>query len=230
MTHQPAVGTAAVCFKFGWEDFKTARWLWRVDPWRARGRACWWLYIAYGLWKAAGVALLMNIGIILGLVLLEDKQRQGLAPAEDRLIRSFLGAWLMTLGGCVASFLMAAVAVAFARWNEVRLWLGSAACRSRRANLWPPSGPDSPRANRLAPLLATTGYAFAVLMTVPVALYSGVLRQARPGDLLLGIFLWSMFLLPACLAIWMYRAAGAQSARECWPLDELEAPSDDPVQ
>ena len=38
LTHQPALGAVAVCLKFGWEDFRTARWLYNTDPqlWRRR--------------------------------------------------------------------------------------------------------------------------------------------------------------------------------------------------
>ena len=53
LTAQPALAVAAVCVKFGWEDFRTARWLRRSDPDRLRGRACFWLYVASGLWKTA---------------------------------------------------------------------------------------------------------------------------------------------------------------------------------
>src|SRR5205823_1721793 len=45
LTTQPALGAVAVCLKFGWEDFRTARWLRRRDPNRRRGRACFWLYV-----------------------------------------------------------------------------------------------------------------------------------------------------------------------------------------
>jgi len=57
LTRQPALGAVAVCLKFGWEDFSAARWLWRRDPDRARGRCCSWLYFAWGLWKTAIVRL-----------------------------------------------------------------------------------------------------------------------------------------------------------------------------
>src|SRR6266566_1511806 len=59
LTTQPALGAVAVCLKFGWEDFRTARWLRRRDPDRRRGRACFWLYVGNGLWKTAVVAVVM---------------------------------------------------------------------------------------------------------------------------------------------------------------------------
>ena len=64
LTAQPALGVAAVCIKFGWDDFRTAWWLRRRDPdWR-RARACFWLYLASGLWKLAISASLMIFAYI----------------------------------------------------------------------------------------------------------------------------------------------------------------------
>src|SRR4051794_36905981 len=59
LTAQPALGVAAICLKFGWEDFPPAFWLRRNDPQRTRADACFWLYIASGVWKAAITASVM---------------------------------------------------------------------------------------------------------------------------------------------------------------------------
>src|SRR5438552_14652063 len=64
LTTQPALGAVAVCLKFGWEDFRTARWLGRRDPDRRRGRAHFWLYAGNGLLKAAGVASVMTFAMV----------------------------------------------------------------------------------------------------------------------------------------------------------------------
>src|SRR5579883_2341719 len=64
LTTKPTLGAVAVCLKFGWEDFRTAIWLRRNDPRRLRGRACFWLYLASGLAKTAGVAGLMSIAFV----------------------------------------------------------------------------------------------------------------------------------------------------------------------
>src|SRR5579864_658654 len=61
LTTKPTLGAVAVCLKYGWEDFRAAIWLRRVDPRRLRGRACFWLYLAWGLTKTAAVACLMSI-------------------------------------------------------------------------------------------------------------------------------------------------------------------------
>src|SRR5262245_6522225 len=64
LTAQPALGVAAVCAKFGWDDFRTARWLLRIDPNPARGWACAWLSIANGLVKVSFTATLLSAAII----------------------------------------------------------------------------------------------------------------------------------------------------------------------
>ena len=61
LTRQPALGVATLCLKFGWQDFKTARWLRRFDPCQARGLACWWMYTGWGLLKVVLAAEAMTV-------------------------------------------------------------------------------------------------------------------------------------------------------------------------
>src|SRR3954449_3340007 len=65
LTHSPALACVFICLKFGLEDFRTAAWLYRHDPSRWRREATFALYLAWGLWKAAGVAFLMASGFAL---------------------------------------------------------------------------------------------------------------------------------------------------------------------
>src|SRR5436305_6385075 len=58
-TTQPALGAAMLSLKFGWRDFRAALWLRRTDPDPGRGRACFWLYGANGLWKIALVSVVV---------------------------------------------------------------------------------------------------------------------------------------------------------------------------
>src|SRR5262249_54730089 len=63
LTTQPLLASFVICLKFGWEDFRTAFWLRRVDPCRPRAKACFALYIASGLWKTAIAASAMFCAI-----------------------------------------------------------------------------------------------------------------------------------------------------------------------
>src|SRR5205085_2578363 len=135
LTSRPALGAVAVCVKFGWEDFQTARWLWRTDPDRGRGQACFWLYLASGLWKTAVVAFVMSMAF----TAVTPRAGNGPPPAgaADALL-AFAG----TVSACLIGLLLSAAATALAvrlAWRRgVRLWLGSAAHRARRGNFWPP--------------------------------------------------------------------------------------------
>jgi hypothetical protein len=169
MTRQPALAAVAVCLKFGWEDFATARWLWRSDPDRRRGRCCSWLYFAWGLWKTAFVAFLMSVAFA-GLTPVQGRPPGG---APDPLL-AFAGTFLTALVGFALSTLATAWAVALAWRGGFRLWLDRAVHRARRAGGWPPSDFCAGRTNRLDLLLLTSlGLtllaALAVLLPVLVA-------------------------------------------------------------
>jgi hypothetical protein len=161
VTHQPALGAVAVCLKFGWEDFRTARWLWQNDaiPWRRRGT--FWLYVAWGLWKTAVVAFLMSIGFAL------LAPRNPLPPAARDALLAFLGTFFTTVIGFGLAALLTALA-GFCAWaGGVRLWLDSAVHRARRAECWPPAPFCEGRRNRLGHLLLTAlalGFLFVLVV------------------------------------------------------------------
>jgi hypothetical protein len=162
LTTQPALGAATMCIKFGWEDFRTAWWLRRRDPKLVRGRACFWLYIANGLWKAAVVAFVM--GYVLTVVADQvPGQRRGRANAV------LGGIGLTLVFGLTLSAVMALSAVWLAHRHGLRLWLHSAVHRACWADDWPPPDTTPPRVNRMGCLLLTglvLDLAFLVLAVV----------------------------------------------------------------
>ena len=127
LTAQPALAAVGVCLKFGWEDFRTAWWLRRRDSDRRRGAACFWLYLANGLWKAAVVAFVM--GFALGMV---AEQIPG--PRRARRLEEIVGAIVLTtVFGFSLSGLAAMRAIWIARRDGLRLWLHSASTALARA-------------------------------------------------------------------------------------------------
>jgi hypothetical protein len=133
-THDPAIAATALCVKFGWEDFRTARWLRRTDPDTRRGKACWWLYFASSLWKVAVSALAMFLLI----VVLEhafDIRQQGRAVDVLALIK---GAFLSLLFASLLLVLATVIALVLARRFNVRVWLNGAVGYARRRSEWPP--------------------------------------------------------------------------------------------
>ena len=131
VTANPAVGVAVACLKFGWEDWLSALWLRRADPDPQRGRACFWMYGASGLWKSSIVAFLAMFAMPLLAVFVANPRARALGPY-------LVGAALMALGG-FGTFLIAGwIAIGVALRNRVKVWVGPEAHWARRRNHWPP--------------------------------------------------------------------------------------------
>src|SRR5262245_29129752 len=110
LTHKPALGAMAVCLKFGLNDFRTARWLSRIDGDRGRAHSCFWLYLATGLYKTAITGSVLAIAItLLAAVLGPRRPPQPQVLDWAGLREAFLGAALATLGGFVLSVLVSHV-------------------------------------------------------------------------------------------------------------------------
>lgn len=173
LTAQPALGVAAICLKFGWEDFATAIWLRRSDPEPRRAAACFWLYLASGLWKAAITASIM----IFGFAFLQGMQGpRAPGPRPGGMPPQVLGALLTAAGGYLLSGLTTVVAVVLALWGGVKLWLDSEVHRSRRGNYWPPAVDANHRPNQAGRLVVTALILFVVptLMAIIIALVASV--------------------------------------------------------
>src|SRR4051812_13976413 len=65
LTAQPALGIVVLCLKFGLRDVQVACWLRHTDPWRARGRATYQVYLASAGWKVIGGAFLLIFVLII---------------------------------------------------------------------------------------------------------------------------------------------------------------------
>jgi hypothetical protein len=214
LTHNLALGAIAVCLKFGWEDFLTARWLWRNDahPWRRRSTV--WLYVSWGLWKTAVVAFLMTFGF----AVVAARQAIPAAPAMPVPLRAFLVTLLTTLAGFALSTLATVLTVLCAWYGGIRLWLDSAVHRARRAEVWPPALLCEGRPNRLSHLLLTA-LALSLFTTVMglIALASQIVGGAT-------LCLVLSFAAPVAGPVMMLllrdlflRKVGADSPFECWP-------------
>jgi hypothetical protein len=159
LTARPAVGAAAVCVKFGWEDFRAAIWLRRRDPWPTRGRVCFWVYLASGLWKTALAAFFMTVGFII--------LAGHLKPAVGRA-GPLLEAILATLVANGVSLAFAGLTLLYglvlALRRGIRVWLGTAAHEARRRNCWPPGQRGTCGAN----LLQSVAMSMVYLLGIPL--------------------------------------------------------------
>lgn len=215
LTAQPALGVAAVCTKFGWEDFRTGWWLRRRDVDRRRGAACFWLYVASGLWKIAITASLMifaYIGLkVLGLI--------GGRPAALHLVTAMLTAFSTIALASLTAFR----AMAIAWQGQLRIWLHPAVHRARRRDHWPPD--QVGRGNLGGTLVGTAWFALLVPVLFVATFFSvrqaiGPLQQRGPALVFMALFP----VLCALLGLGLYclvrrvlnRRVFARTPEQCW--------------
>jgi hypothetical protein len=229
LTAQPAIGVAALCLKFGWDDFRTAFWLRWMDANRPRGRACFWLYLASGLWTSAIAGTVMTYGFLL----VAGPQPQavpGGGPSPH-----LIGAMLTALVGFGLCTLATGISLGVSLWYGIRLWLDPGVHHARRNHVWPP--PDTPRGrhNRVGWLVVTalvlTGIPALVLVLFAFALHFGAAgaggRPAAPPFLALVLGMACVVGLPLfILAVreFLNRRVIAAAPSQCWGTEEYDVP------
>jgi fumarate reductase subunit D len=144
LTAQPAVSAVIGCTKFGWEDFRTGRWLRSIDPDRRRGKTCFWFYIAAGVWKVTLTATIVMF-VIAVVEALRQPNPQANQPIRPEFLWTLLEAFVGFLLGCLITF----VACCAALVRRVKVWVDSRIHRARRRNEWPPMDWQTNRAGRL---------------------------------------------------------------------------------
>jgi hypothetical protein len=217
-TAQPGLAAAITCAKFGWSDFQAARWLRRVDPDRGRGRACFWFYLAFGLWKVAILATVMMISLLfLGSIVNAGRRRFG-----GEVLTPVLSGVLVAAGvGFGLSFLTTYIALWSAMRQRVKVWLGSAPYRARSERFWPPCHGQT----NLAPFVTVTTliltlWAFLLTLLVLVTV-GGRFHLVFLTMLLTGVFLaFPGFLLAFRL---LDHSVFARTPEECWNTMQDEA-------
>ncbi len=218
MTSQISVGVITFCLKFGNEDFKTAWWLRKNDPDRRRGRACFLLYTAWGLFHTAFAAFIVMGPLVVGWSF-------GAAQKEKPPWLNDLG-YQLALGYLTlcASFIFACLityaAFAFASWNQHKLWLHKGVFRARKNNHWPPPKEPGIKTNKARGLISIGLILFFWALAVPVVLWIDNQKNEfdATGITILCILLGSVFLFGTgilMLARYFYRFL-ADSPQDCW--------------
>jgi hypothetical protein len=151
VSHSPDIAAMVMCLKFGIEDFRTAVWLRRKDPWSTRGRATGMLYLASGMWKAAiaGIAMVFAILVVLtltkiggignGAIGVNGANNPNAAARAFRDIQAMIvAAFGATLIGQAIACLACARALSIARTYHIPLWLSSSLHYARSRDDWPP--------------------------------------------------------------------------------------------
>lgn len=229
ITHKPALGAMAVCLKFGLSDFRTARWLSRIDEHRGRAQSCFWLYLATGLYKTAITGSVLAIGLTLLAAILRPR---GLQPPPALnwagLKEAFLGAALTTLGGFILSVVVSHVALACALRHQVKLWLDRDIHQARRENVWPSCYSAGGRLNR-AEFPIIVSLIFTLGLVTLVTLIGTVLALRGAGGLafLFGLGM-ALFVFAAGMRLFLRaaerlrREVFARSPEECWGVPEYD--------
>ncbi len=136
VTADPGLTVALGCLKFGWDEFRLARWLKRADPDRRRGRVCAWFYLAWGLWRISLVAI--ATAFILALVMLLLEKQLGRVPGAAGPPPGFAGALMLSLCGFFFCSAVSSIAVVLALRNSIKIWVGPEVRWAKERNCWPP--------------------------------------------------------------------------------------------
>jgi hypothetical protein len=210
-TSQVSLSVTFCCIKFGWAYFRTAFWLRRTDPDRARGKVGFWIYFAGGLWAAAMVGfILMFVYVAVHSVNL----RQAGPPPE------FVEAGLVALFGFLISGVATLRALGLALWHRKKIWLNASVHQCRALNIWPPTSAGQNQASSII----LTSLVLTVIPTMVVAIFLmdaklGQMAQVV-GDFLAKLLFVCMFFLPPLFLLvardYLQRRVLARDAGECW--------------
>jgi hypothetical protein len=215
-TSQPALAALLVCLKFGWGDWRAARWLRKYDPDPDRGQACFWVYVGWALWKVTAAALAVSLLFFFVIATWLDLMgAAGPGNVLKRLLPILIGTFLLVLVGMLASLLATVRAFWLAHRHRLKLWVGREARLARKERLWPPRGPGS---NQLGWLVNTHAIVF-LFWPIP---FLALLRWDGPtSPVPIVVFIASLAML-GVTGRWVVEPAWADTPGSCWPEETLE--------
>ena len=160
---QPALLGATISLKFAWGDARTGWWLWTRDPDRRRGQAHFWVYLGFGLWKAALAGIVLSFAFVFLDVIVHGpaKNRAVGAKRDDTLMFIFAGSCVSGSLTAMLSGLVTSVGLLLARRSRVKLWLNSRVAAARVRDIWPP---DFGEKNRITIIALPS--AFTAMLTL----------------------------------------------------------------
>ncbi|GDY09332.1 hypothetical protein LBMAG52_28180 [Planctomycetia bacterium] len=239
LTAHPSIGVIVLCFKFGWNDFRTAHWLRRRDPNRRRGAVCSWFYLSSGLWRVCSWSFaLMFIAIIFFVATEPPQARPANRPnADPDLPPEVMTCMAMWMGSFVVATLLTLLSVCFAWRRPVKVWISRSVSESRRLNEWPPRPAPRlrPDPNLLNCWMVSSGAGlFVLLFIIGVAALMASFDAAKPlgpagnnqwADVVFGVIVGVFVPIGSAFLILVFggmtfKRIGAGSPTECWPANE----------
>ncbi len=242
LTTHPSVGVVVFCFKFGWNDFVTAIWLRRNDPYAVRGRICSWFYGASGLWRVCISGFALMFALVPFVAMVEARPAAGgvRQNAGEQPPTELIACMIVWLVSSIAATFATFLAVWMARRSPTKVWISSVLPESRRQNEWPPririgSRPPSNLLKWwmiLASIVVSIPLSIAgivLLVSVlggPVAAGPRLGGKAVLGPLLLTTIVFILPIIIILLSERTYRRLGASSPWNCWLEPEVRTDSD----
>jgi hypothetical protein len=172
---QPALLGATISLKFAWGDARTGWWLWTRDPNRRRGRAHFWVYAGFGLWKAAIAGIALSFAFLFLHNALVGAWQKPQGKQDETLTMIFAGSCVSGLSAAVASGLVTSVGIVLGYRAGAKVWLNSAVAAARVRDLWPP---DFGERNQLSAIALPS--AFTTALSVLGLLVVGLLVVFEP--------------------------------------------------
>jgi hypothetical protein len=113
VTGNPIIACLLPYIAAAWPSAESAFWLRTADPWRERGRVCFWFYLATAGWKAAAAAL---VAVLIFVIVQEIV---GMAPILEMANRAIL----VLLAGVTGASFLGLVGIAMAFRCRVRVFV-----------------------------------------------------------------------------------------------------------
>jgi len=202
-TAHPVLGVVIFCVKFGFNDWRTAAWLCRMDPNGTRSRTIWWFLLGSGFLKIFMVSVFVYplLALLWGILI----------NPPDGI--EFVVSVLVGMLGILFSLVVTHTGAVLAARRGVKVWLNRQLHEHRDRNIWPPN--LSPP-NQLKSIIdgssmpAIGGFVVGVAFAI-VGIMNGALPAAATGAL---IFVVSAVILLSH-AILLKRIV-ARTPSECW--------------
>lgn len=239
LTAHPSIGVTVLCLKFGWNDFRTALWLRRRDPYRRRGAICSWFYLSSGLWRVCVWSFGMMFLIVMFAVVPRAPQAvpRGAANNPAQPPAEFLTCIIVWLLSSAMATFFTLVSVWLARRGDLKVWVSGSISDSRRLDLWPPRPRNlrRPESNLLRWWLILTAIAVFVPAVIVAAVFFGAVvgpNPGRPGNRAAwaALALMAVLLMGAVFIVIVgsrrYERLGAATPCHCWPDHEVLADTD----
>jgi hypothetical protein len=215
LTLNPLLGVLVACMKPALEDGKTALWILRTDPKRARGWTCGFMFLAAGFWKTFAWSFLLGI-----LLTMASEGVGGGAVMRQ----SQAGTFVAMLLGFLILLLSSALAVGSSLLSGPRVWISRDVHQARRENFWPPSALVRPEAhNQVDVLVMPMLLALCLSLVMMILLSALAMGNAKVEGVMAFSVIASMIGGSALILLLrdaITRRMVADSASACWPPDE----------